>query len=237
VVVFLHIPKCGGTSLHEWLGRHAVPGTLSPERHRLPDIVPAERVRSMQAHRVFSGHFDALDLRHFPRPQHRFTVFRDPVDRIVSLYDFWRAHYPDRIEADDLIGPRLASSMTFEEFLTGPDRRIVPDLDNTIVRTFTGLIRSSEPFEDAERSLAEATRLVASLDHVGHVERLEDTASWLGSEFGVEGPVDLARVNVRGDWDEAMLRNVERTVLSDTARELIEPLVALDRRLIDQFTG
>ena len=129
VVVFMHIPKCAGTSLHEWMHDVLAPGVLSDERLRLPREISAERSAELHRHRVFSGHFDTVDLGHFPSPQRRFTVFRDPVERIVSLYDFWRAFDPDFVDEHDLGEPRLARSMTFEEFVGDPHPSIVHAAD------------------------------------------------------------------------------------------------------------
>lgn len=237
VLVFLHLPKCGGTSLHEWMDRILAPGMLSPERNRLPREIPRERLAALQRHRVFSGHFDVVDLRHFPGPQRRFTVFRDPVETIVSLYDFWRAHDDAFIDEHDLVGPRLASTLSFEEFVGDVDPRIVPDLDNTMVRTFTGLVRANEPFADPDAALAEAIDVVATLDHVGHIDRIGETYVWLCDELGIDRSAagQRERRNVRGQWTEPHLHNVERTVVSPEAGAALESLVRLDRQLVERF--
>jgi hypothetical protein len=235
VLVFLHVPKCGGTTVHEWLAAVLAPGALSPERNRMPADLTAGRARELQQHRVFSGHFDVVDLAQFPGPQRRFTVLRDPVDRLVSLYDYWRAYRPDHIEQHDLVGPRAARSMSFDEFVCGTDPRIVHDVDNTYVRTFTGLIRTSDPIPDPEAALARAAEFVDSLDHVGHLDRLADTFRWLCADLGLEpglAPAPTARRNVRGEWTEPHLEPVERTVPSEAALAAVEPMVALDRELI-----
>jgi hypothetical protein len=238
VVVYLHIPKCGGTSLHEWMTEVLAPGVLSPERNRMPADLPPERIESFREHRVFSGHFDLVDAAHFPGPQHRFTVLRDPVERLVSLYDYWRAYDSAHVEAHDLTGPRLAAAMSFEEFVGSPHPAIVHDVDNTIVRTFTGLIRTSDPIDDPERALSDAIVEVGRLDHVGHVADLGTTANWLRREFGMPPapPAQaLPRRNAHGSWTEPYLRDVERTIVTDAARAAVEPLVRLDRELVARF--
>lgn len=201
----------------------------------MPEHLDPERRAAMNAFRIFSGHFDVVDLGNLPTPQIRFTVLRDPARRLVSLYDFWRAHDPAHVEAHDLVGPRIAAERSFEEFVGDPDPRIVHDLDNTMVRTFTGLVRTAAPIEAPDAALADAIALARSFDHVGHVDDLPRTARWLCDQLALpeDAAQSLARSNVRGDWHEPFLRNVERTIVTPTASDAIEPLVRLDRELID----
>lgn len=235
VIVFLHVPKTAGTSLWEWMRETIRPGLLCPDRHRMPSDLPPERVAELASYRAFAGHFDVIDLESFPRPRAVFTVVRDPVEMLISLYDYWRAHEPSHVERHNLVGPRLASRCSFEEFVGDVDPRIVADLDNTLVRTFTGLIRTNAPIVDRERSLAEAIARVETFDHVGHVAHLGRTFAWLAGELGLEweSSAPVPRSNVRGEWADAHLRHVERTKPSPRALEAIEPLVALDRRLVE----
>ena len=236
--MFLHLPKCGGTALHEWLASVVGPDELCPERNRMPADLPDDRVDSFRGYRVFSGHFDPIDATHFPTPQLLFTVFRDPIDRIVSLYDFWRAHDDAFIDEHDLAGPRFAAAVSFEEFVSAPDPTVVPDLDNTMVRTFTGAIRHRDPIPDPDAALAEAIAVVAGFAHVGHVADLEPTVVWLRQALGLPSGAGggLERANVRGEWDQPHMRNVDRTVVTPAAAAALEPLVHLDRRLVNRFT-
>ena len=235
VIVFLHVPKTAGTSLRDFMFEAIRPGLLAPERHRFPDEMTADEIVGLSNYRAFAGHFDVIDLGKFPGPQAVFTVLRDPADMLVSLYDFWRAHDPAFIEEHDLVGPRLARSQPFEEFVGGVDPRIVPDLDNTLVRTFTGRIRSNDPLDDPEALLAEAIARLESFAHVGHVTELERTFRWLGAELGVESAVPERRSNVRGQWTADHLHNVDRTEVTPAAREALRPLSELDDRLVAHF--
>lgn len=239
VLVHLHVPKSGGTAVREWLERVLAPGLISPERHRLPAKLSADQAAGLAPYRVFSGHFDIVDADNFPGPQVRFTLLREPVEQLVSLYDFWRAFEPAYAAENNLVEPPLAAAMTFDEFVGDPHPLLVPALDNTVVRTFAGLIRTNDPIADPDAALAKAIGVLESFDHVGHMRQVEDTADWLRSVLGLPpgagGPVD--RSNVRGEWSLPFLRNVERTVPSPEAIAALEPLVYLDRALFEHFTA
>ena len=194
-----------------------------------------DEIAALAQYRAFAGHFDVVDLEKFPGPQAVFTVLRDPADMLVSLYDFWRAHAPDFVEEHDLVGPRLARSTTFADFVGDVDPRIVHDLDNPMVRAFTGRIRSDDPLDDPEALLAEAIARLEGFEHVGHIAELDRTFRWLAAELGVDAIVPEHRSNARGRWTEAHMENVDRTELTPAAREALRPLTALDDRLVAHF--
>lgn len=101
--VFLHVPKCGGTTLQAHLENHFVMDEgfvnfsnwgrqyrLLRNRREFADRPAKERIKA----RVLSGHqtyfgIDALVPE--PRDVRYFTVVRDPAERCVSLYNFRRS--------------------------------------------------------------------------------------------------------------------------------------------------
>ncbi|MEM7318134.1 MAG: sulfotransferase family 2 domain-containing protein, partial [Pseudomonadota bacterium] len=86
-VVFLHIPKCGGTTLHHMLGEWYGTDKVHPERHnRLYQWSAANLTSS----RVFSGHYDFYSTRLIPGNVRRISFLRDPIARLLSLYHFHR---------------------------------------------------------------------------------------------------------------------------------------------------
>ncbi len=135
----------------------------------------------------------------------------------------------------DLTGPRLAHEMTFEGFVADPHTAILHDLDNTMVRIFTGRVRDGDALEDPEGALAPAVEFVGTLDHVGHVGRLDRTVGWLCQQFGLptDAAEDVGHTNVHGEWGEPHMRNVARTEVTPPAAAALEPLVHLDRWLIE----
>lgn len=91
--IFMHIPKTGGTTVCDYLRR------IVPKRERF------DHIRVPHPHRdepvVFQfdsagktcvlGHYFYGIHEHFDAPHQYFTMLRDPVERILSLYSFHRS--------------------------------------------------------------------------------------------------------------------------------------------------
>lgn len=100
MLVYTHIPKCGGTTLDrifiEMFGplRHLRIDFAPGREHRLPTNLP-EDVRNRID--IVSGHFGYArqELEVFRRKLLYIASVRDPVDRIISFYKFMSAKYLD----------------------------------------------------------------------------------------------------------------------------------------------
>eukprot|EP00735_Rhodelphis_limneticus_P009667 TRINITY_DN2847_c0_g1::TRINITY_DN2847_c0_g1_i1::g.5393::m.5393 TRINITY_DN2847_c0_g1::TRINITY_DN2847_c0_g1_i1::g.5393 ORF type:complete len:621 (+),score=26.55,Sulfotransfer_2/PF03567.9/2.8e-08,Sulfotransfer_3/PF13469.1/0.081,Sulfotransfer_3/PF13469.1/6.2e+03,Sulfotransfer_1/PF00685.22/0.17 TRINITY_DN2847_c0_g1_i1:80-1942(+) len=100
-VYFTHVPKCGGTSLHDQLilncrgvGRSYHVG-LEQDWDRFKRLTPTSR----RAFMLFSGHVPYYDLLQFFPSQGAIgvTLLRHPVDRALSTYNYILSlpHHPD----------------------------------------------------------------------------------------------------------------------------------------------
>ena len=67
------------------------------------------------------GHFNMDFVRATDERGMKLLMLRNPYERIISLYDFWRSHTWEHIEKHlpPINGPRFAKLVTFEEFLFG----------------------------------------------------------------------------------------------------------------------
>jgi len=86
LVLFVHVPKCGGSSVERWLGGEA-------QAEAFVDKNFSRRARRRNWTRGSPQHADAATLaRLFPRPffDYAFAITRHPEDRIVSEYRYRR---------------------------------------------------------------------------------------------------------------------------------------------------
>lgn len=116
-LIFLHIPKCGGTSLTSMLAeavpehlRFSVDGTdVAGSRGELAALPDPERRRIdlLLGHLSYGWH-ELLA----PRPARYFTLVREPVARVVSHYNYVLSH-----EKHYLHSPVVGAKMTLADYV------------------------------------------------------------------------------------------------------------------------
>jgi tetratricopeptide (TPR) repeat protein len=84
-IIFLHSPKTAGQSVRKMLDE-GFPGEVSPARSN-EDLLTYS-VDELNAFRVTAPHGDWALMDAIERPKYTFTVFRNPMDRILSYYFF-----------------------------------------------------------------------------------------------------------------------------------------------------
>ncbi|MDB9716279.1 sulfotransferase family protein, partial [Amylibacter sp.] len=84
IIVFLHIPKTAGQTIHSELSRELGEQNISPVRvHTQVDTCCDQFPLGYHA---YSGHLDWDCLNVIPKEKFVFTVFRDPLERLASFY-------------------------------------------------------------------------------------------------------------------------------------------------------
>ena len=97
-VIFLHIPKTGGTTLHHILERYyskeQICSFKDPDRHN--DIENFKRLSKAkrEAYRLIQGHLSFGFHRHLPGRSTYITFLREPMARALSFYYYAESH-PD----------------------------------------------------------------------------------------------------------------------------------------------
>ena len=140
-LIFLHIPKAGGTTLNRIISRQYKSNTIFEigarpyenfQKFEQLSNVKRDEIKYLHGHVPF-GLFD----KSLPVPPNYITMLRDPVDRIISHY----YHTMDRA-SNLLYNEDTSKYMTLEEFATsGP----IPQLSNYQTRFISG-IEDVNPF-------------------------------------------------------------------------------------------
>ena len=118
---FIHVPKCGGQSLSSVIRQGYAPN----------QVCPATFLREFQAlsdsdvsrYQLYLGHMGFAQARRIGGKA--VTVLRDPVDRVLSLFSYWKG-----LGMEGGPGPSLVQSMTLADFLESEEPAIVTDLVN-----------------------------------------------------------------------------------------------------------
>lgn len=122
-IVFLHVPKTAGQTIHNELVR-LVGGdaNVSPVRVHT-QAGPHEQLP--QGYSLYSGHIDWATMGALPRDRFAFTVLRDPKERIASFYYYLRKEARklsrEALQQPENLGKRQALEKTPDEYFFGGD--------------------------------------------------------------------------------------------------------------------
>jgi hypothetical protein len=120
-IVFLHLPKTAGQTIHNALCRALAGAPVSPVRVHAQ--APSGAAQFPPGHALYSGHLDWDGLGAVPKGRFAFTVLREPHERIASFYLFLRrdaaALDPAALAAPENIGRRRAMEWTADEYFFG----------------------------------------------------------------------------------------------------------------------
>ncbi|MBB6308355.1 sulfotransferase family 2 domain-containing protein [Xanthobacter tagetidis] len=245
-VVFLHIPKCAGTSLHMALMAHFA-DTACPERHNGLANWPAGALGRC---RFFSGHFDFPSLRLIPGHKVSVvTLLRRPAERLVSLYRFLRAHPPAAAAADGAGGrlAALARRLDPVAFFRHEALARHPAINNAIVRQLSGPLPQKRwdaldpaaaygaaPADRApEQALATAQINLMTMAAFGLVEHMDLSVARIFAALGLPAPGSIAHFQVtdRIAQEHPALEAVDPVPLGPALAEALAPHTTLDDRL------
>lgn len=193
-VIFLHVPKAAGATLHGIIERQYRPTAIftiegSRVRESIDEFKRLPETRRKKI-RVVKGHM-GFGLHEFlPQPSTYITILRDPVDRVIS-------HYYYALQA----GPRhylnnVIQNMSLEEYVSN---EISPELDNGQTRLLSGIesVDTVTGFEQCSTEVLESAKknLQEHFAVVGVSDRFDETLILLKKALGW-GEVRYHRRNV-----------------------------------------
>jgi len=180
-LIFLHIWKAGGSTLHDIIERQYPDDTIysidgsryeasMSEFKQLPESDRAEL-------RVVKGHMDFGLHEYLPRPCTYITMLREPLNRVISDY-----YYIMETPTHNFYEFMTARKMTLDEFASTPES---PLFDNVQTRVLSGL-SWSVPYGECTDDMLELAKqnIETYFTVVGLTEQFDKTLILLQKELG-----------------------------------------------------
>ena len=151
-LVFSHVPKTAGTSFESYLASQfkmsEVLHVNAPDLNQLPDVIGMKKYLP----RLICGHHPMHGLLYqlLPeRPLHHITVLRDPIDRVLSFYNYviGKVDHPMHKSAVTLGFADFLAQAPSPELHNGQSRRFAGQLhqtslsDHELLETATGVLK------------------------------------------------------------------------------------------------
>jgi hypothetical protein len=219
--VFIHIGKTAGSSVRASLSDYFPTGNTCPLvfHNQIKTMSDDEKTR-YELYCAHIGYELALSLA--GDPKRVFSLLRDPVDRVLSLYFYWR-----EVEGGAM-GPKLAKELELEEFLESNAAGIVVDVRNTqtwqLAFSHDALTRKTKKKALSEDAIYErAIQNVESLGVIGVQEYLDQFIEQLNHTYRWTLPTP-DRLNTTGNRST-------KDQIPDTTRRRIQALNAMDLEL------
>jgi hypothetical protein len=223
---FLHVQKTGGAAL-----TGAISNRFAERECLLLYYSPEPDVSNADSFRYISGHVPISFVDTLRDPPFLFTFLRDPVERALSAYSYYRTRPPEFAKQLLLFGRgpeayeraaeclRLARSYSIEDLIERAPEIAVEYFGNRQARA----LGNATP-EGGDERLDGALAGLERCDFVGLTERLDESASWLVDRLGWQEITPLPRINVTG------LR-LRRDQVSPQGIDALCELTAVDREL------
>ena len=245
-LIFIHIPRSGGTTLHRALTDAVGLNRVCRARHNTLWLCSGADLASA---RLFSGHYDRNCVAFVPgREVKVVTMLREPRRRLLSLYDYLRAHRPKAVEANNLALAAAARKYSLSDFLQAAVEINPAAVDNTYLRTFGGRLpfhrweQAAEPH--APRTLSDygcpteqlferAAQFLRTMAVVGLLEQFDVSTRAIFHAFHLDAPKSVTVRQRLADivQDQDMFETIQPYALSHMEELRIDELTKYDREL------
>ncbi len=126
-IFFLHNAKAGGTAIRSVLEAPFAPCERAPAFSNAPiDAARCEaRIEDFRGYKFYAGHFGYATFKQLGHGHRLVTNFREPVSRVVSLYNYWRNNVSEQnlawLAPQDQSVVYEAKRLTFSDFIRSPN--------------------------------------------------------------------------------------------------------------------
>jgi len=204
---YIHIPKTAGSTLTAIADANFDVRTIAPAPRHLAEINPAAKTANtsdeiaelLTHYRLIRGHFSCNEIRKVLRQPVYMTVLRDPIDRVISVYEFFR-RAGERGEAETHEYERLmaAASHNLLHFVQHPDpivRVRTCNYQTQQLAQWDGARAELLKLSEAEL-LDAAIRSLETFAWVGLTEQFQDSVFLLAYIFGWHPAVEYQSLRV-----------------------------------------
>jgi hypothetical protein len=229
--IFIHLEKTGGTTLHNILAAYYAADQVAPSHYGfLRDFVFLEGIYDL-----YSCHIDYETALAIPKASKRFvSLFRRPIDRLISEYRFWRSH-PTGEQPEDI--EILAKALSPEEFFDHPYIRTLSVINNYYLHTFGppnfSLISATRTA--ANEAIQIARRRIKILHALGITDRMEESVEIICRTLGFEPPIYFETFHRTDNFpsEDPRFATVPGVELTPQLRRAMEDLTCYDDLLFD----
>lgn len=244
-IVFLHVPKTAGQTVHNELTR-----AIGGANHVSPVRVTAQAVAGRQmpdGYRLYSGHVDWNELELLPSDRFVFTILRDPKERIASFYLYMRkmakAATRNELAAPGNIGKRMALELSTDDYFFGgtPDwHHFVRSMYDNFYCSYFATRRmngwSTLRDVDPKTRIARAFDGLKSLSKVYSIDHLDQLEKDIAARYGVNIQVTGNFYNTGGHkTDELRWNKLCARFEKDRNIARLEAFADYDQALMDQI--
>lgn len=168
-VAFLHIPKCGGTTVFQHFKRN-IGGSRSGQIVRFDSAQFAEfgasALEDVSRAQFVSGHFGWNAMAASGDDAFRFAVLRDPFERLVSLYRFSQLKQKAESALFEAVF-EAAKQRSFGDFCLSPEPELKAMIQDAMTRA---LADDYLPYQEADP----VRTLRTAIDHLDQLDLVVD---------------------------------------------------------------
>lgn len=242
-IVFLHIPKTAGQSVHSELIKLVPSDAVSPIRvHTQAQDGAAQMPPD---YLLYSGHLDWDTLGDVPDPRFVFMVLREPLERIASFYFYLLAKAQtlseDALQQPHHTGMRMISTLSAEDYFFGGDKgwqRFIRDHYDNVQTTYLATRRmrgwaqiNGMSQEDVLQQALASAEHIDGLYSTASLGRLEDD---LERVTGIRPAIVGKRVNAGPETSTKRWPALAK-LLGVSGRQKLEQYAETDARLLNRL--